>query len=131
MRDETFHGPSLLARSIKQKFQTEVWNFTVKPKETRLLSFLIQFVGIVKFRKETSELIVEKRYLFFIFQFLALLTKFLSAKGTKFARFCKSNARGRLLGDYGPLINQSERAYYRGHIIKYLLLTEFKGRTAN
>ena len=27
------------------------------------------------------------------------------------------NARGRLPGDYGPLINQSERAYYLSHII--------------
>ena len=27
------------------------------------------------------------------------------------------NARGHLPGDYGPLINQSERAYYRSHII--------------
>ena len=28
-------------------------------------------------------------------------------------------ASGRLPGDYGPLINQSERAYYRCHIIVY------------
>ena len=27
------------------------------------------------------------------------------------------NARGRLPGDYGPLINQSERVYYHSHII--------------
>ena len=45
-------------------------------------------------------------------------------KVTKFAGFVNKNragkicnARGRLLGDYGPLINQSERAYYLSHII--------------
>ena len=52
--------------------------------------------------------------------------KFLSKNITKFARFCKQNrggkksvlhnAHGRLPVDYGPLINQSERAYYRSHI---------------
>ena len=47
--------------------------------------------------------------------------------------FCKQkwwrekscNARGRLPGDYGPLINQSKRAYYRSHIITFI-----KPRTA-
>ena len=34
------YGPSLLARSIKKKFQPEFWSFTVKPEQTRLLSCL-------------------------------------------------------------------------------------------
>ena len=45
---------------------------------------------------------------------------------TKFARVCEQkltvtgkvcNACGRLPGDCGPRINQSERAYYRSHLI--------------
>ena len=31
------------------------------------------------------------------------------------------NARGRLLGDYGPLINHSEPAFYRSHKIKSIV----------
>ena len=35
------YGPRLEARSIKQKFQHEVWNSTVKAEQTRLLSCLL------------------------------------------------------------------------------------------
>ena len=83
----------------------------------------------IKFRKEIFFRTHSLRRDTCFVQLLAFLTKFLSAKVTKFARFCKKrkkngpgkicNARGRLPWDYGPLINQSERAYYRSHIIKF------------
>ena len=41
------------------------------------------------------------------------------------------NTRGRLPGDYGPLINQSERGVLSQPYNKYLLLHEFEGRTVN
>ena len=69
-------------------------------------------------KKSSSERIV-KEEICVLFNFFAFLTKFVSAKVTKFARFGKKktvaekicNARG----NYGPLVNQSERAYYRSH----------------
>ena len=53
------------------------------------------------------------------------LNEFLTANVTKFATFCKQKtwrekpimALGVCRGDYGPLINQSELAYYLSHII--------------
>ena len=123
------YGPSLWARSIKQKFQLEVWNFTVRPEETRLLSYLLYGFRYAKrekrrellhclhfpsqFRQDNSEKkssarIVKEDTCFV--RFLAFLTKCYSAKVTRFAR-------GRLPGNYVPLINQSERAYYRSHKI--------------
>ena len=106
------YGPSLRARSINKKFQPEVWNFTVKPEQTRLLSCLLyglrqakrarnkekfytafifrhNFVRTIKFRKEIFFRTHSLRRDTCFVQLLAFLTKFLSAKVTKFARFYK------------------------------------------
>ena len=46
-----FHGPSLWARSIKQKFSPKSGIFTVKPEKTRLLSCLLLWLQVGKARK--------------------------------------------------------------------------------
>ena len=105
------YGPSLWARSINQNFQPEVWNFTVKPEQTRLFSCLLygsrqesernrgsfhivfiyrrNFLRIIKFRKEIFFRRHSLRNDTCFVQFLAFLKKFLSAKATKFAKFYK------------------------------------------
>ena len=127
------NGPSVWARSINQKFQPEVWHFTVKPasdmqsgqnRENFYIAFIFRhnFVRPIKFRKHTSFWTHVKEEIRVSFNFLLFFNQVY-----KFAsyRFCKQkawrekicNARERLPGNYGPLINQSERAYYRSHII--------------
>ena len=107
------YGPSLWARSIiNQKFQPEVWNFTVKPVELLCLIFdqitmaqeqklFIIWLQMGEARqmertstwrsfsitkKCSSERIV-KQEISVWFKFLLFLTKFLSAKVTKFVWF--------------------------------------------
>lgn len=64
--------------------------------------------------------------------------KFLSKNITKFASFCNQNrggekksvlrnTHGRLPGDYRPLINQSECAYYRSHITNGIKSSSMEG----
>ena len=92
------YGPSFWARSTKQKNQPEVWNFSVKPKQTRLLSCLLYGFRCAKREIErTSTLpsfsVTIKQFRVEIFfrthnyrrdtcfvQFIAFLTKFISAK---------------------------------------------------
>ena len=48
------YGPNLWARSIKQKFQPEFWNFTAKTDQTRLLSCLLY--GFREAKREKREI---------------------------------------------------------------------------
>ena len=99
---------------------------STRNRENFYITFIFSqnFVRIIKLRKEIfrTRAVKEEIRVYSIFVFFNDVS---SAKVTKFARFCKQRPRweksvipvGVYFGDYGPLINQSERAYYCSHII--------------
>ena len=56
------YGPSLWTRSINKKFHSEVWNFTVKTEQTRLLKVVYYMASDMQSARKKSEILHYLRF---------------------------------------------------------------------